>query len=373
MIRVQIDLEKNKKFYYNGLFFTSIILSIFGCIMIYSATMCKINPTYLFFKKQIFALIIGIIICIIFANINHRYFLKKLTYPLVVITLILLILVMFFPKIKGAHRWIQIPFLGSFQPSELARITSVLLIAKFLDEYRSKVTNGEKEFWIMMGIIFLFCFLILLQPDAGIPMIIFSITFILLFCFSVKLKHLLKIALIIILVLSVALLTQPYRKKRILSFASKNNDKNPISYQIQQSIFAISRGGLLGCGPGKGLFKESYLPEFYTDFMFSTIGEEFGFIGCMLTIFLYILLSIFGFNIAYKTYFTPHGFYSSILSLGLILNIIIQAYISIAVAMKLFLPKGIGLPFISYGGTSIIINFLSIGIILNICKTKLLK
>jgi len=372
-MKLTTNLEKKEKLYYNGLFFTSLTLSIFGCIMVYSSTVCKSNPTYIFFKKQILAVVIGLIICILFANINYQRFLKKITYPLSVITLILLILVLFFPKVKGAHRWIPIPFLGSFQPSELARITSVLIVAKFLDEYRSKITNAEKEFWILMTIIFTFCILILLQPDAGIPMIIFITTFFLLFCYSVKIKHLFKVGIIIVAVLLFAVATQRYRIERILSLSSANKDKNPYSYQIQQSIFAISRGGFFGCGPAKGLFKEAYLPEFYTDFMFSIIGEELGFIGCMLTILLYIFLSIFGFNIAYKTYFTPQGFYGSILSFGLTLNIIIQAYISIAVAMKLFFPKGIGLPFISYGGTSIITNFLSVGIILNICKTKLLK
>jgi cell division protein FtsW len=373
MIKLQVELEKNKNLYYNGLFFISILLSIFGCIMIYSATVCKTNPTYIFLKKQVIAILIGLLGCIILANTNHKIFLKKLTYPFSIITIILLILVLFSPKIKGAHRWIQIPFFGSFQPSEFARITIIMLIAKFLDDFRSKITNGKKEFWILISIIFIFCFLILLQPDAGIPMIIFTTTIIILYSFSVKTKHILKIGIIIIIALSFALLTQQYRIKRVLSFSSSNKDKNPYYYQIQQSIFAISRGGFFGCGIENGLFKEHYLPEFHTDFMFSIIGEEFGFLGCIFTIIFYIFLSLFGFTIAYKSSLSPQGYYGSILSFGLTLNIIIQAFISIAVAMKFFLPKGIGLPFISYGGSSLIMNFLSIGIILNVCKTKLIK
>ncbi len=371
MTKLQSELNKIPKLYcYNGLFFISIILSIFGCLMLFSATVCKTTPTYIFIKKQIIAFVIGISICIIFANINHTTVLKKLTYPLCVFTFLLLIIVLFFPKVKGAHRWIQIPFFGSFQPSELARITSVLLTAKFLDKYRSKITNGKKEFWILNSIIFLFCFLILLQPDAGIPMIIFITTFSLFFCYSVKIRHLFKIGMVIILIFLIALSSQRYRVERILSL---DDSKNPYSYQIKQSIFALSKGGFLGCGIGKGLFKEYYLPEYHTDFMFSMIGEEIGFIGSVATIIFYVILSILGFSIAYKTSLTYQGYYGSILSLGLTLNIIIQAFMSIAVATKIFLPKGIGLPFISYGGTSLIMNFLSIGIILNICKTKLLK
>ncbi|MCS7227876.1 MAG: FtsW/RodA/SpoVE family cell cycle protein [Endomicrobia bacterium] len=338
------------KSYGNILFFTVLCLSIFGCVMVYSTTVCKSIPVYQFLLKQTFAVVVGLFLCYILANINYKRILKKITFPLSIISIILLVVVLFFPKIKGAHRWLPIPFLGYFQPSELARFVCILITAKFLDEYRSKISNGEKEFWLLMFIIFFICFLILLQPDSGIPAIILAVTLLLLFISSVKLQHIIKILLIIIFILSVSLITKPFGKRRLFAFIFPQKYEKSVLYQIEQSILALSRGGMLGCGLGKGMFKEHYLPEIHTDFVFSTIGEELGFL------------------IAHKAFYTPGGFYGGILAIGLILNIVIQAYFNIAVVTKLFLPKGIGLPFISYGGSSIIVHFLSIGIILSISK-----
>ncbi|MCX7716192.1 MAG: FtsW/RodA/SpoVE family cell cycle protein, partial [Endomicrobia bacterium] len=338
------------------------------CIRDSSTTVCKSIPVYQFLLKQTFAVVVGLFVCYILANINYKRILKKITFPLSIISIILLVVVLFFPKIKGAHRWLPIPFLGYFQPSELARFVCILITAKFLDEYRSKISNGEKEFWLLMFIIFFICFLILLQPDSGIPAIILAVTLLLLFISSVKLQHIIKILLIIIFILSVSLITKPFGKRRLFAFIFPQKYEKSVLYQIEQSILALSRGGMLGCGLGKGMFKEHYLPEIHTDFVFSTIGEELGFLGCIFVILLFVILTLVGFLIAHKAFYTPGGFYGGILAIGLILNIVIQAYFNIAVVTKLFLPKGIGLPFISYGGSSIIVHFLSIGIILSISK-----
>lgn len=366
-----LKTENNKKFsrYYGNLIFILVlIMTITGWIAIYSTTVCKASSTFLFLKKQIIATILSIFLCGIVANMNYRVVIKKITYPLAILTFFLLIVVLFTKEVKGAHRWIQIPFFGNFQPSELAKFTTVLIIARFLDEYRSKVINGKKEFWMMNGIISVFCILILLQPDIGIPFIIFSVSIILSFLYSIKIKHILKTFLIILILLSVGIITQPYRIARIFSFINKDKPHST-SYQIEQSLLALSRGGILGCGIGRGIFKESYVPEVHTDFIFCTIGEETGFIGCIIVISLYFFLFLFCVLIAQNT----KDFYGSILVVGLALNIIIQAYLSIAVSTKLFLPKGIGLPFISYGGSSLIINFLSIGCILSVWKKSFFK
>ncbi len=362
-MNLKTEINKKFKLYGNIVFILALLITFAGWIAIYSTTVCKASSTFLFLKKQIIATILSIFLCGVVANTNYRIVIKKVTYPLAILTFLLLIVVLFTKEVKGAHRWIQIPFFGNFQPSELAKFTTVLIIAKFLDEYRSKVINGKKEFWIMNGIIFIFCILILLQPDIGIPSIIFSVSIILFFLYSIKTQHILKTFLIILVLLSVGIITQPYRIKRIFSFINKDK-QDSTSYQIEQSLLALSRGGMLGCGIGRGIFKESYVPEIHTDFIFCTIGEEAGFIGCIITISLYFFLFLFCLLIAQNT----KDFYGSVLVVGLALNIIIQAYLSIAVATKLFLPKGIGLPFISYGGSSLIINFLSIGCILSVWR-----
>lgn len=351
----------------------AVLLTAVGWIFIFSCTILKTTPDYTFFKKQVLATIIGLLLCVFIANINYNK-LKKFVYPLVGITVLLLILVFFCgSKVKGAYRWLPIPFIGNFQPSELAKITCVLLTAKFLDEHKSKIANGKKELWILLGIILIICLLILLQPDIGIPFIIFSVTFLLLLT-TVKIKHLLKLFILALLIFTTAIIFSPHRTKRISVFLSSQKADTSAAYQIQQSLLALSRGGILGCGLGKGIFKEYYLPEIHTDFIFCTIGEELGFFGSIVVVGLYTLFGIVGLLLANKIYYTPNGFFGSMLFLGLTLNIVIQAYISIAVVAKLFPPKGIGLPFISYGGSSLLINFLAIGIMLSIIRhTKLYK
>lgn len=359
-----MDLDKNLKikFYGSFVFTLAVFLSIFGCVMVYSSTVCKAYPSYIFLKKQIIAIILGIILCGFISNVKLKI-LKKLTFPIFIITIILLILTLFTPAVKGAHRWITLPFLGNFQPSELAKVASVMLTAYFLDSYRSKIINGEKKFWILFGMICLICFLIVIQPDIGFPFIIVTVFFIVLFVYSVKFKHLLKAFLLIFIVFSLALFSKPYRIKRILAIKDT-------SYQLNQSILSLSRGGFYGCGLAKGIFKEFYIPELHTDFIFSLIGEELGFIGTISIILAYALFAFFGFSIFYKLSVVNREFYGSILALGITLTIILQAYLSIAVTTKLFLPKGIGLPFISYGGSSMIVNFISVGILMSISNSR---
>ncbi|MCS7231507.1 MAG: FtsW/RodA/SpoVE family cell cycle protein [Elusimicrobiota bacterium] len=356
-------------FYKNFLFILVIVLSFFGCIMIYSATVCRAYPNYTFLKKQIIAIVIGTILCGFTSYLKPKI-LKKITLPLFIFTIFLLIAVFFFPKVKEVHRWIPLPFLGNFQPAELAKVVSILLIAKFLDSYRSKIINGEKKFWILFLMIFTLCVLIAIQPDLGFPLIIFCTFFIILFVYSVKLKHLLKAFMLILIFFTLAFFSKPYRVKRILSLNNSQKYQKETAYQLNQSILSLSRGGFYGCGITKGIFKEFYIPELHTDFIFSLIGEELGFLGSSLVILAYVFFAFLGFSLFYKLSHSENGFYGSILALGITLSIILQAYLSISVVTKLFFPKGIGLPFISYGGSSIVINFLSIGILMSISNNK---
>ncbi|MEN3014099.1 MAG: FtsW/RodA/SpoVE family cell cycle protein [Endomicrobiia bacterium] len=370
MMKLYTNPHSKPKLFSNSLFFLSLFLSVFGCIMIYSATVCKSYPNYIFLKKQIIAIFIGLIICILTSHLTSQFF-KKITSFLFIITVILLISVFFFKKANYANRWIVLPFLGSFQPSELAKLVSVLITAKFLDLYRSKIISGKKEFWILFFLISVICGLIIIQPDLGFPLIIFSVFLITLFIYSVKLTHIFKVSLLIILALTLAFFSKPYRVKRVFSMnANTHKYQKNEAYQINQSILGLARGGFYGCGLTKGIFKEFYIPELHTDFMFSLIGEELGFLGTFLVVLLYGIFAFLGFSLFYSLYNSHRGFYGSVIALGVTLTIIIQAYLSIAVTTKLFFPKGIGLPFLSYGGSSIITNFLSIGILISISNTE---
>ncbi|MCS7151309.1 MAG: FtsW/RodA/SpoVE family cell cycle protein [Endomicrobia bacterium] len=366
-----MNLSHNKNvdihIYKNIYFSVCIVLSIIGLIVIYSTTVCKSTPVYNFFLKQIIATIIGLCLCISIARLKHQYF-RIITYPLLILTALLLITVLFMPEIKGSRRWIPLPFIGNFQPSELAKFSIVLFTAKFIDKHRSKIVNGKKEFWILVGVVSSFCVLILLQKDIGIPAIIFCVTCTLLFIAGIDIKYLIKLLVIVLPVFIGALVTQPHRVNRIKQFFL-DREKSISSYQIKQSIFAISRGKFFGCGLGRGVFKEYYIPEIHTDFIFCTIGEELGFIGSLLIVGAFLSLAYFGSLIAHRLYYTQGGFYGSMLVLGLTLYTVIQAYLNIAVVTKLFLPKGIGLPFVSYGGSSMVVNFITLGTILSVCNT----
>ncbi|MCX7957075.1 MAG: putative lipid II flippase FtsW [Endomicrobia bacterium] len=364
-----INEGSNIKYYGDVMFFITLLMSLFGIIMVYSSTACKADGTYTFLKKQIISLTIGIFLCGFMANVRYTL-LKKITNFLFFLNIILLISVFFFPSVKGAHRWIFLPILGNFQPSELARLALILFIAKYLDSHRSKIIDGKKQFWVLFSVVLVFCVLIGIQPDIGTPAIILSTFLILLFVTSVKLKYFLKILFIFLSLLFVALIIEPYRIKRILALSDKDKYQKSTGYQLEQSVLSISRGGFYGCGLTRGIFKEQYLPEIHTDFIFSIIGEELGFIGSSAVVFSYVLLGILGFLIFYKLQHSNNGFYGSIITLGIVINILIQAYLSMSVTTKLFLPKGIGLPFISYGGSSLIVNFLSVGIVISIARNS---
>lgn len=349
---------------YAGDIFLFIVLgiSIFGAIMIFSATAQQnVNP-YFYFLKQVFSIFLGLVVCYIASKIKFLHY-KKVTELFLGITIILLIFVILFGKeIKGAHRWIQIPFFGNFQPSELAKISIVLFVAKYLDTYRSKIISFQQQSWVMLSVVIFVCGLIIIQPDIGIPMVIFSTTIILLYLSGVKEKDIFKLLLPIFLVIVVSIIFAPHRIKRLTAFMNPWKYQTKEGYQLIQSYLALSYGHITGRGLGKSQFKEFYLPEAHTDFIFSVIGEEWGFVGSLCVVLSFVILFFIGLKIAQQV----KSFYGSILVYGLTLNIVLQAFLNIAVTVGLVPTKGLGLPFISYGGSALITNFLSVGIILSV-------
>jgi cell division protein FtsW len=284
-----------------------------------------------------------------------------------IFNLILLFLVFYFPAKNGAHRWIQIPFFGNFQPAELTKVVLVLFMARFLDLHRSKIISYKKELWILLAVIFVFCILIMFQPDIGTPLLIMSVLLIILFISSMKKDFFLKILFISFLLIFFGFLLKPYRIERLKAMIDPWKYQSKVGYQLIQSYLSLARGHFSGCGLGNGIFKEYYLPEAHTDFIFCMIGEELGFIGTTLLVLIYSIMCFLGISVAYKLS-SSKNFYGGIIVLGLTFNIVLQAYISISMTLGLLPTKGMGLPFVSYGGSSMIINFLSIGIILNMAQ-----
>ena len=348
----------------------AVLLTGFGALMIYSSTsvvtpaLAKRGVTeFYYFKRHIFTIVAGFIFMFI-AYKTNIFFIRKISVPLLIFSFVLLVLV-FLPVIGvsagGARRWIKL-WPSTFQPSELVKLSMVIFLAKYMSmpEYR---TDSFVSFITPIGIMVLFQAAILKQPDFGAAMSLTFLTFAMLFLSGVKLRYLASLLLLSVPVI-IKLAMQPYRLRRITSFLNPWDDPQGSGFQLVQSFIALGSGGLTGVGLGSSRQKLSYLPESHTDFIFSIIGEEFGFIGVLIVIALFLVLFIKGVSIANRA----KDRFVYYLAIGLTMMISLQALINFAVATGLVPTKGLPLPFISYGGSSLLVNMAAIGLLLSISK-----
>jgi cell division protein FtsW len=357
--------------YDKWLLLVTALLVGFGALMIYSSTsvitpvFAKKNITeFYYFKRHIFTIVIGFIF-LFFAYYKLKpSYLKKIALPLLIVSFILLILV-YLPGIGvtagGARRWIRL-WPSTFQPSELVKLSMVIFLARYMSmpEYR---TDSIKSFIKPLLIMGVFQAAIITQPDFGAVMSLAFLTFAMLFLSGVKIRYIASLSVFAIPII-IKLAMEPYRLKRITCFLDPWKDPQGCGFQLVQSFIALGSGGLTGIGLGSSKQKLSYLPESHTDFIFSIIGEEFGFIGVIIVIALFLVVFIKGISIANRT----KDRFVYYLATGLSLMISLQALINFAVATGLVPTKGLPLPFISYGGSSLLVNMVAIGILLNISK-----
>jgi len=357
--------------YDKWLLLVTVLLVGFGALMIYSSTsvitpvFAKKNITeFYYFKRHVFTIIIGFVF-LFFAYFKLKpSYLKKIAVPLLIVSFVLLILV-YLPGIGvtagGARRWIRL-WPSTFQPSELVKLSMVVFLARYMSmpEYR---TDSIKSFIIPVVIMGVFQAAIITQPDFGSVMSLAILTFAMLFLSGIKLRYLASLSVFAIPVI-IKLVMEPYRLKRITCFLDPWKDPQGCGFQLAQSFIALGSGGLTGIGLGSSKQKLSYLPESHTDFIFSIIGEEFGFIGVIIVIALFLVVFIKGISIANRA----KDRFVYYLATGLSLMISLQALINFAVATGLVPTKGLPLPFISYGGSSLLVNMVAIGVLLNISK-----
>jgi len=283
-----------------------------------------------------------------------------------IFTFLLLVVVMFpefSKKVGGARRWLTFGGL-SFQPSELAKFTLVLFIAKSLVKRADKLRSfayGYLPNLIVLGFFFIPIFF---QPDFGTVMVILAVTFTMLFIAGLRKKFLFLSILAIIPIVALAILFAEYRTRRIIAFLNPWEDPSGVGFQAVQSFYAFGRGGFWGVGLGESSQKLYRLPEAHTDFIFSVIGEELGFVGTTAIVLLFLIFIWRGFLTAYQAK-DPFGTH---LATGLTLLIGLQAFINLGVASGLLPTKGLTLPFISMGGSSMLVTMLSVGVILNISE-----
>lgn len=349
--------------------FTVMVLILIGILMVFSSSgvyaMEKYNDPYHFLKRQALWVLIGTGAMFVGRKISYKK-LQDYTYPLMVLTFMLLIAVMLpglGKEVGGARRWLNAGWF-TFQPSELAKFVLVLFIAKSLVKRADQLKNfayGYLPNLIVLGFFFL---PILFQPDFGTGMIIGTVTFTMLFVAGIRAKFLVYSVLAVIPFLISAVMAAEYRTRRIIAFLNPWEDPSDTGFQAIQSFYAFGRGGPFGAGLGGSSQKLFYLPEAHTDFIFSVIGEELGFIGTMGIIILFAVLIWRGFTTAVRA----KDAFGSHLATGLTLLIGVQAFINMGVTVGILPTKGLTLPFISLGGSSLVVLMLSVGILLNISE-----
>lgn len=354
------------------LFIAVTILMAIGICMVFSSSYVMAykwyGDSYFFLKRQILNAIIGLIIFFFAIYTDYHYY-KKVALPILVLSIILLSLV-FIPEIGrsagGARRWVKIGFF-SFQPSEIAKFALILYMAESLTRKHSEeiktFIKGILPSLIILLVIFL---LILKEPDFSTSLIILGISFIMLFIGGTRIIQLFTLVVVAIPAGILILLREEYRRIRLISFLDPWKDPLDSGFHIIQSLLALGSGGISGIGLGESRQKFFYLPDQHTDFIFSIIGEELGFIGTLMIIVLFIVLLWRGFRIAVNSV----DKFGTLLAAGITAMITFQSIINIGVVTKIIPTTGITLPFISFGGSSLIVNMFCAGILLNISQYR---
>lgn len=344
-----------------------ILICIFGIIMIYSASSIwaeyKYNDPFKFVKAQSIFFIIGLLFIFILSKFNIDILYKKAN--LILLTCFILLVLVLIPGIgtirNGSRSWFGIGSLG-IQPSEFAKIGLIIFVAKYLANNQKNVKDIKKGVLPILLVIGVFFALIMLEPDFGTAMVIVLTLIVMIFISGVKLSFFIKIGILGLLGIVGLIIVAPYRMERIISFLNPWVDPLGSGYQIIQSLYAIGPGGLLGQGFLNSHQKQFYLPEPQTDFIFSIISEEFGFLGILIVTSFIAFIFYRIIKIALK----ENNLFKKYLAFGLGFGIIIQSSLNIAVVIGLIPVTGVTLPFLSYGGSSLLISMISIGIILNI-------
>lgn len=350
----------------------TIALLGFGIVMVYSSSFFRaesaksIQDGYYFFKKQSLLIIFSIIIMVITSRVPFQFWAKVSPF-LLAISWILLMLVLI-PGIGhvagGARRWLKIGPVG-FQPSEIAKIVLIIFIAAFVNRYPNQVKSFKKGFIPLSAVIGFTILLTIIEPDIGTSVFIALITGILLIIGGIRVTYILPIGLIVgAMVFAIVASIYPHIQTRMAVFFNPMADSAGKGYQINQAQIALGSGGVTGHGLGLSYQKLFYLPQQHTDFILSIIGEELGFIGAMVVILLFFFLMWYGKKISENT----EDRFGSLLAIGITLMIVLQAVINIAVVTALLPTKGISLPFISYGGSGLIVFMFAIGILVNIAR-----
>ena len=354
--------------YYSIFIITSILFAIGIMMVSSSSTACGesyFNDPYWFIKRQIIWSVIAFIALIIFSKLNYHSY-SKLSNFIIVVAIGLLALVLipgFGIEISGSQRWLNLLFF-SVQPSEFVKVAVIVYLCDVLNKrYRNiyKIKNVIIPAFLVLSVITV---LIFMEPDFGSVIIIWVTVFIILFAGGVKFKHIAGIGFVWSAIAAGYLFMAEYRRERLFAFIDKSGEYSQANFQVTQSLIALGSGNITGVGLGNSIQKYFYLPEAHTDFIFAILGEEFGLVGTVLTVVLFLLFTFFGIRTCLKA----KDFFGRVLAAGLTSLITVQAMMNISVVVGLGPVTGLTLPFISFGGSSLLASMISVGIILNISR-----
>lgn len=345
----------------------TVCLTCIGVVMVYSSSAImaaeRFGDGFYFLKRQLLYALVGLVLMAGATYFNYQNW-RKLAV-LTLITSILLLGLIFVPglgvRVGGALRWLRFPGL-TLQPAELVKLGLVLYLAHSLTRKKDKVLTFGKGYIPYMIVLSVLLALLLKQPDLGSAMIIAGVAMAMLLVAGVRWYYIASTVMVSLPVLYVLVMSVDYRRRRIMAFLDPWDDPFDTGFQIIQSLVAFGKGGVFGQGLGIGEQKLFYLPEAHTDFIFSVIGEELGLIGVLVVASLFLLLVLCGIRIALNSQ-DPFG---RNLAFGLTMLLGLEAFVNLAVCMGLLPTKGLALPFISYGGTSLVVCLVAAGILLNI-------
>jgi cell division protein FtsW len=350
------------------LFGAVVVLVLLGALMVFSASAVmaseKFGTSYYFLIRQLLWAGVGLAAMVLLMNLDYR----RLRHPLLIfpalgLQLILLVVVLFADRSHNTHRWLHLGPAG-FQPSELSKIVLVIFLAYFLELRKGAVNDGKHTLAPIALVVGASVALVLKEPDFGTSLAIALVVAAMLFAAGLRLAYFGYAALAVVPALYLLVYHVGYRYKRILAFLNPYDDPLGKGFQIIQSFIAVGTGGITGMGLMEGKQKLFYLPEPHTDFIFAVVGEEFGFVGAL------VLLGLFG-VILWRGLRAAVGCtneFGRLLAVGLTVMIVGQALVNISVVLGLLPTKGIPLPLVSYGGSSLLMTLLAVGILLNVSQ-----
>lgn len=349
----------------------TVILALVGLVMVFSASAVvagnRFHDSGYFLKRQLAWLTFGFALLHIASRVDYTWW-RKMALPLLGMVAVLLVVVLI-PSLgvaaKGARRWIRLgPF--AVQPAEMAKLLAVIYVAAYVTKKEEELTVFSTGLAPVLAVVGIVSGLVLLEPDLGTVVVIGLVTLGLLFLAGAKLAHLFSFVPVALVAVGLLVWHSPYRWQRLMTFLDPGKDPTGAGFQMNQSLLAFGSGGPFGVGLGEGKQKLFFLPEAHTDFVLALVGEELGLAGTAVIILLFLVFVMRGVQIAARAR-TPFGYY---LGMGITLLIGMQALVNAGVVTGLLPTKGLTLPFVSYGGSSLVISLIGVGILLNISRDR---